>query len=515
MNQRISGILLHPTSLPSQWGIGDLGPGAHQFIDFLHASRQGVWQMLPMGPTGYGDSPYQTLSAFAGNPMLISPDLLLEEGLLQEGDFELPSFPDEHVDFANVIPFKYGILRKAHANFLKGDFSEIEQRYNSFCTAHAQWLDDFCLFAALKGFHQGKPWISWSVDLVQRKPQALATWSKKLGKEIKRHSFIQFLFYDQWQELHSYATSQDIKLIGDIPIFVAHDSSDVWSHQEWFYLDKKGEPTVVAGVPPDYFSETGQRWGNPLFNWKQLKKENYSFWVDRFKMLSSMFDVIRIDHFRGFASNWEIPAEEETAINGSWKKGPGAGLFKAIERQIGNEVPIIAEDLGVITKDVTEMLDELGFPGMAILQFGFEAVEDGLNSSSFLPHNHLHNQVVYTGTHDNDTMRGWWDKQPEEVLDFTRRYLNCDGQIIHRDMIRAALASVALLAIFPLQDLLGLGNETRMNEPGTSSGNWQWRFPDGALSTGLADDLLKMTKLYGRTVAAEKSSIMEEGERKE
>ena len=502
MKQRISGILLHPTSLPSQWGIGDLGPGAQRFIDFLHVSGQGVWQMLPMGPTGYGDSPYQTLSAFAGNPMLISPELLLEEGLLKESDVEIPFFPDDHVDFATVIPFKHGILRKAHEHFITGDFADIEQRYSKFCKAHAHWLVDFCLFAALKGFHQNRPWTSWPGDLVQRRPKALTRWSKKLAKEIERHCFIQFLFYHQWEMLHSYASSQDVKLIGDIPIFVAHDSSDVWSHQEWFYLDKKGEPTVVAGVPPDYFSETGQRWGNPLFNWKQLKKEHYSFWAERFKMLSFMFDIIRIDHFRGFAGNWEIPAEEETAINGSWKKGPGAELFQAIEREVGTDVPIVAENLGVITEDVTEMLDELGFPGMAVLQFGFEAVKKGLNSSTFLPHNHLYNQVVYTGTHDNDTLRGWWEKQPEEVRDFTRRYLNCDGRIIHRDMIRAALASVAMLAIFPLQDLLGLGNETCMNVPGTSSGNWQYRFSGEDLSTGLADDLLKMTQLYGRTGAA-------------
>lgn len=503
MKKRISGILLHPSSLPSQWGIGDLGPGAQQFIDFLHASGQGVWQMLPTGPTGYGDSPYQALSAFAGNPMLISPELLLEEGLLQESDLGIPAFPDDHVDFDTVIPFKYGILRKAHGNFLTGDFAAIEQRYKSFCKAHAHWLVDFCLFAALKGFHRNSPWTSWPVELVQRSPKALATWSKKLAKEIERHSFIQFLFYDQWERLHSYASSQDVQLVGDIPIFVAHDSSDVWSQQQNYFLDKKGQPTVVAGVPPDYFSKTGQRWGNPLFNWKQLEKEKYSFWVERFKILSSMFDILRIDHFRGFAGNWEIPAEEETAMNGSWKKGPGAGLFRVIEAELGSDVPIIAEDLGIITKDVKEMLEELGFPGMAVLQFGFEAVKDGLNSSTFIPHNHHVNQVVYTGTHDNDTIRGWWKKQPEKVRDFTRRYLNSDGRIIHRDMIRAALGSVAMLAIFPLQDLLGLGNEARMNVPGTSSGNWQWRFAAKELSAGRAKDLLKMTQLYGRTAGEE------------
>jgi 4-alpha-glucanotransferase len=497
-SERASGILLHPTSLPSHWGIGDIGPEAYTFIDFLHASGQGIWQMLPLGPTGYGDSPYQSLSAFAGNPMLISPDLLLEMGLLHEKDIDTRWFPDDHVDFGNVIPFKFELLKKAHDNFLVDHPSEIEGLYDRFCTEQAHWLDDFCLFAAIKEFHQSKPWISWPEELVQRRPEALASWSEKLEKTIARHRFIQFLFFDHWQKLHAYAAAQSIKIIGDIPIFVAHDSSDVWSHQEWFYLDRKGEPTVVAGVPPDYFSETGQRWGNPLFNWPQMKKENYSFWVKRFELLSLMFDFIRIDHFRGFAGYWEIPAVEETAINGSWKKGPGTDLFQVIEEQLGSGIPIIAEDLGVITEDVTEMLNDLGFPGMAVLQFGFEAVENGLNSSPFLPHNHHHNQVVYTGTHDNDTVRSWWEKQPEEVMDFTRRYLNTDGRIIHRDMIRAALSSVADLAIFPLQDLLGLGNEARMNLPGQAGGNWQWRFTGKDLSLELAEDLLQMTKLYGR-----------------
>ena len=509
MTQRTSGILLHPTSLPSDWGIGDFGPGAYAFIDFLRTSGQRVWQMLPLGPTGYGDSPYQSLSAFAGNPMLISPDLLLVKGLLHNGDIEKPWFPDDHVDFAGVIPFKYELLKKAHSNFIADKPSAIVQRYNQFCTEHAHWLDDYCLFAALKGFHKNGPWTRWPEELIQRRPEAISTWSKKLENETERHRFIQFLFFDQWEKLHCYATSQSIRIIGDIPLFVAHDSSDVWSHQEWFYLDKQGEPTVVAGVPPDYFSETGQRWGNPLFNWQQLKDEGYSFWIKRFELLSFMFDFIRIDHFRGFAGYWEIPADEETAINGIWKKGPGTELFLAIERELGSDVPIIAEDLGVITEDVTQMLSELGFPGMAVLQFGFEAVKDGVNSSLFLPHNHHLNQVIYTGTHDNDTVRGWWDKQPEEVKDFTRRYLNSDGRIIHTDMIRAALASVAVLAIFPLQDLFGCGNEARMNIPGTSSGNWQWRLLSKDLSSDLANSLLKMTQLYGRTGAVESETKTE------
>ena len=498
MKQRTSGILLHPTSLPSKWGIGDLGTTANDFINFLADSGQSVWQMLPTGPTGYGDSPYQTLSAFAGNPMLISMDILLEQGLLTDADIPPFSFADDHVDFAAVIPFKFTLLKKASSRFFADKPADLWQHFDRFCTDHATWLDDFCLFAALKGHHQSRPWTSWPKELVQRNPDALAAWSEKMEASIDLHRFIQFIFFDQWQQLHSYANKQGVRIIGDIPIFVAHDSSDVWSHQEWFHLDKKGEPTVVAGVPPDYFSETGQRWGNPLFDWQQLKKENYTFWIDRFRMLSFMFDYIRIDHFRGFASYWEIPGEEETAINGIWKKGPGAELFQAIEKEIGNEVPIIAEDLGVVTEDVTELLTAVGFPGMAVLQFGFEAVQDGLNDSLFLPHNQHYNQVVYTGTHDNDTVQGWWDRQSEEVMDYTRQYLNTDGKTLHRDMIRTALSSVAMLAIFPLQDLLGLGNEARMNTPGEPAGNWQWRFQARDLHDGHANDLLAMTRLYGR-----------------
>jgi 4-alpha-glucanotransferase len=503
--QRTSGILLHPTSLPSPWGIGDLGPGAHDFIDFLHDSGQAVWQMLPLGPTGYGDSPYQCLSAFAGNPLLISPDLQLRDGLLEKDDLAAPDFPVDHVDFGHVIPHKYTLLATAHARFLDHPVPAMEQRFESFCRQHAHWLEDFCLFAALKEHHQGKPWTEWPEELIRRDPEALAAWTEKLAPAIERHRFIQFLFSEQWKELREHAAENNIALMGDIPIFLAHDSADVWSLQQWFYLDKQGQPTVVAGVPPDYFSATGQRWGNPLFNWPRLKEDGYRFWIERFQLLADMFDLIRIDHFRGFASYWEIPAKEKTAVNGKWKKGPGADLFRAIEAAIGDQVPIIAEDLGIITEDVVELLDELGFPGMAVLQFGFGSAYNGSNTSSFMPHHHRYNQVVYTGTHDNDTVVGWWRQQPEEVKDYTRRYLNCDGSVIHRDMIRAALGSVAKLALFPLQDLLGLGNEARMNEPATASGNWQWRFAPQAqaLAPDLADDLLGLTRLYGRTVEEE------------
>ena len=495
---RTSGILLHPTSLPSAHGIGDFGPGAYAFIDFLQLSGQGVWQMLPLGPTGYGDSPYQALSAFAGNPMLISPDLLIEEGLLETSEIEKMTWSETEVDYGRVIPWKQNLLKKAYARFKTDESSGLRREYNLFCKQEAGWLEDFVLFFALKEHHDYQAWTSWPLKLIQRQPKALSTYSKKLHASIDLHRFTQFLFFRQWKKLHQYANEHHVKIIGDIPIFVGHDSSDVWSNQAWFYLDKMGEPTVVAGVPPDYFSETGQRWGNPLFNWDRLKKEDYSFWIDRVKHLSSMFDIIRIDHFRGFAGYWEIPAEEKTAIKGQWKNGPGADLFLAIERQLGSDIAIIAEDLGVVTEDVTELLEELGFPGMAVLLFGFESTAS-LDPTSFLPHNLQHNQVVYTGTHDNDTIVGWWNKQPEKVQDFLRRYLNTDGNVIHRDMIRAALSCVSYLAIFPMQDLLGLGSEACMNQPGTASGNWQWRYSTEALTTPLAEDLLMITRLYGRS----------------
>lgn len=498
--ERSSGILLHPTSLPSPWGIGDLGPGAHAFVDFLYDSGQSIWQMLPLGPTGYGDSPYQTLSAFAGNTMLISPDFLLKQGLVAESDLQEMTLAQGDIDFGAVIPRKNRLLKTACSRFQKDATTAVKKSYTLFCKEQGHWLDDWCLFAALKDHHKGKPWTKWPKGLVRRQPKALASWSAKLKEEMEALRLKQFLFFEQWQELHRYAADKGVQIVGDIPIFLAHDSCDVWSHQEWFHLDTSGQPTVVAGVPPDYFSKTGQRWGNPLFDWEQLKKENFSFWIERFTMLAQMFDIIRIDHFRGFASYWEIPAAEKTAINGVWKKGPGAALFRAIEAAIGSDVPIIAEDLGLITPDVTALLEELGYPGMAILQFGFDALDaDGLNNSTFLPHGHLRNQVVYTGTHDNDTVQGWWANLPAATQDFIRRYLNTDGRIIHRDMIRTALASVADRAIFPMQDLFGLGEEGRMNRPGKSDGNWQWRFKKEDLSKELATDLLRMTRLYNRT----------------
>ena len=497
-SQRRSGILLHPTSLPSPYGIGDFGPSAYDFIDFLAESGQKLWQMLPLGPTGYGDSPYQTLSAFGGNPALISPELLIKEGLLESKEITAFDFDLLRVDYNRVIPYKLDLLKHAYHNFKLHPKHALTKPFKQFCQKEAAWLDDFVLFFALKFHYEERPWTEWPKALRMRQPKALAEYTKKLQGELQWYRFVQFLFFYQFEKLHTYAKSKGIELIGDLPIFVAHDSSDVWSHPEWFLLDKEGNPTVVAGVPPDYFSETGQRWGNPLYDWKKLKKENYGFWVDRFRHTAKLFDLVRIDHFRGFADYWEIPGDEETAVNGVWRKGPGIDLFRVMQSSLGHDLPIIAEDLGIITDEVVELLENLGFPGMAVLQFGFQSMQSE-DPSAFLPHNLKKNQVVYTGTHDNATVVSWWQEQSEEVQDFTRHYLSTDANLIHRDMIRAALGTVCDTAIFPMQDLLDLGEEATMNHPGTTEGNWQWRMSADAINVSLEEDLMGMTRLYGRT----------------
>jgi len=496
-HERNSGILLHPTSLPGEYGIGDFGPSAYRFIDFLEHSGQTLWQMLPLGPTGYGDSPYQTLSAFGGNPILISPELLVEDDLLNPNEIKTEEFDKTYVAYDRVIPYKLKLLKKIYLQFKVRSNHFLAEPFRDFCKKESDWLEDFVLFFSLKSYQDNRPWTEWPKKLRMRDPKALAEYAEKFHDELQWHRFVQFIFFRQFEKLHHYAQKHHVKLIGDLPIFVAHDSSDVWSHPEWFKLDSDGNPTVVAGVPPDYFSKTGQRWGNPLFNWKVLKKEKYCFWIDRFRHMAEMFDLIRIDHFRGFASYWEIPANEKTAIYGRWQKGPGMDLFKTLEKAMGRKLPVIAEDLGIITPDVTDLLEALDYPGMAVLQFGFGSMQSD-DPSAFLPHNLKMNQVVYTGTHDNDTVVGWWSKQPEEVRDFTRRYLNTDANLIHRDMIRAALGTVCSMALFPMQDLLGLGSESYMNHPGTTGENWQWRMKDDALDTLLEEDLMKMTRFYGR-----------------
>jgi 4-alpha-glucanotransferase len=494
---RKSGILLHPSSLPSPYGVGDFGDEAYRFVDFLVDSGQKIWQMLPLGATGYGNSPYQTHSAFAGNHILISPDMLVDDGLLDKHDIELLEFEESRVDYDVVIPYKYKILRVAYEKFLK----EIKHPYHSifdrFKKDESYWLDEFVLFFALKDIHDQKPWYRWQKPLRDREPKILEEYRDKLSDELEFYSFIQFVFYYQFEKLHSYATQRGVELIGDIPIFVAHDSSDVWSHPEWFLLDSSGEPTVVAGVPPDYFSATGQRWGNPLYDWDRLKEDGYRFWIDRFAHTLKSFDTIRIDHFRGFASHWEIPASDDTAIGGRWVDGVGIDLFRAISDELGDELSIIAEDLGIVGDDVVELLELTGFPNMAVLQFGFESM-DSSDTSSFLPHNLKQNQVLYTGTHDNPTILGWWHKQPKEVQEFTKTYINTDAKVIHRDMIRIALGSVSQRAIFPMQDALALGKEADMNHPGTTSDNWEWRMRADDMSQELAKDLAFLCRIYGR-----------------
>ncbi|HZD57712.1 MAG TPA: 4-alpha-glucanotransferase [Anaerolineales bacterium] len=491
---RSSGILLHPTSLPGSYGIGDIGPQAHRWIDFLADTGCRLWQVLPLGPTGFGDSPYQCFSAFAGNPYLVSPEGLVEDGLLSQAEIaDRPDFPAEDVDYGAVIPWKLEILDKAYAHFSENASHEVRQAYRSFEEQQTHWLDDFSLFMALKEAHGGGPWVDWPVALRNRDAQALEQALKDHLGSVKRQIFRQFIFFRQWNALRNHAHKRDIKIIGDIPIFVAHDSAEVWARPELFYLDGDGNPTVVAGVPPDYFSETGQLWGNPLYRWEVHAAKNYAWWIDRFQAVLQLVDLVRLDHFRGFAGYWEVPAGEETAVKGRWMPGPGKHFFRVLQEAIG-ELPILAEDLGVITPDVVDMRDYFGLPGMIILQFAFY----GDPAEPFLPHNHLKNRVVYTGTHDNDTTAGWFDRVSESERDFCRRYLGRDGQGIAWDMIRAAWSSVAVFAIAPLQDFLGLGNEARMNYPGNPRGNWSWRMSTGAIDQDLRERLSEFNRLYQR-----------------
>jgi 4-alpha-glucanotransferase len=496
--RRTSGILLHPTSLPGPYGIGDLGPGAYRFVDFLAAAGQGLWQMLPLGPTGYGDSPYQCLSAFAGNPLLISPELLLEDGWLDVADLDPPATVPDQVEFGPVREWKSALLAVAHRRFLERASPGDSAALAAFCRDQAHWLDGYALFAALKASQDLRPWTEWPVGLSRRDPQALAEWSQASAEAIRLQHFQQFVFARQWQRLRAYARAHGVRLVGDAPIFVAHDSSEVWTHPEWFYLDGCGVPTVVAGVPPDYFSATGQRWGNPLYRWDRLAEDGYGFWVQRLRHLLGLVDLVRIDHFRGFAGYWEIPGDEATAVHGRWVEGPGLDLFTALRRDLGEDLPLIAEDLGVITEDVEALRDGLELPGMAILQFAFEPTTHAFGQGSYLPHNHRRRLVVYTGTHDNETVAGWWAGLEEPIRDHVRRYLNTDGAEVHWDLIRAALASVADMALFPLQDALGLGTQACMNRPGTMQGNWVWRLQEDALTQALAARLRELASLYGR-----------------
>ena len=492
--QRSAGILLHPSSLPGPYGIGDIGPEAIKWIDFLADSGFGLWQVLPLGPTGFGDSPYQCFSSFAGNPYLISPEILLSENLLHSDDLvDHPKFSPGSVDFGAVIPWKLGVLDRAYIRFKNISSNKVKKQYAEFIKKNADWLDDFALFMALKEAHGGGSWVDWPISLRSRFPNVLEEAKRTYDEAINRQKFRQFLFYKQWSSLRAYAADKNILILGDIPIFVAHDSAEVWANPDLFYLDDAGNPTFVAGVPPDYFSKTGQLWGNPLYRWEIHAENGYQWWLDRMHGVLQLVDIVRLDHFRGFAGYWEVPSGEETAERGRWVPGPGAEFLQTIRDRLG-DLPIIAEDLGEITPDVFELRDQFNLPGMKIIQFAFTGDPD----DAFLPHNHVKNCVVYTGTHDNDTSRGWYLRVSEEERDFCRVYLNSDGHDIAWDMIRAVWSSVAVFAFVPMQDILDLGNEARMNYPGNPSGNWTWRLQGNEFTNALRARIREMNYIYGR-----------------
>jgi len=494
---RASGILLHPTSFPSRFGVGDMGIEAYKFIDFLVESDQQYWQILPLGPTGYGNSPYSCYSAMAGNPMMLSPEMLRDEQLLCDEDLDgSPEFPLDTVEFDRAIAHKVPLLKKACENF-KAKASPVQQReFSAFCQSKAVWLEDYALFMALKDSFGGVSWNNWEPEIARRKPEALDKWRQQLNTEIYYYKYVQFEFFRQWTELKRYANLRDIKIIGDIPIYVAHDSADVWSHPDLFCLDEaSGEAALMAGVPPDYFSATGQLWGNPVYNWEALEANNFEWWVQRFEALFDYVDVSRIDHFRGFDAYWAVKRGQDTAMEGEWIKAPGTALFEVINEKFGN-LPIIAEDLGVITPEVEALRDRFEFPGMKILQFAFGAGP----GDPFLPFNYVRNCVVYTGTHDNDTTVGWFNQLQNYERDEVLRYLGCiDPQGIHWSLIRMAWISIANLAIVPFQDLLGLDTDARMNFPGKAEGNWGWRYRREALNWEVRDRLKTMTYISGRT----------------
>jgi 4-alpha-glucanotransferase len=503
---RASGIILHPTSLPGPDGIGDLGPEAFRWVDFLDRTGTQFWQILPLGPTGYGDSPYQCFSAFAGNPYLISTTVLLDQGLLSKSDLsERPTFLLERVDYGPVIEWKIKILSKAYQNFKAGSTKLLKDDFNAFKEAQKDWLEPFATFMAIKQHHGNVSWSEWPEAYRLRDPKTLDKFKTHYGDIIEFQSFLQFLFFQQWDSVKAYAHKKGIRIIGDIPIFVAYDSADVWSNRSLFHLDKEGLPKVVAGVPPDYFSKTGQLWGNPLYKWDVHKESGYAWWLKRIQAVLNQVDIVRLDHFRGFEAYWEIPYGNETAVEGRWVKGPGEHFFKSIKDALG-ELPIIAEDLGVITDEVNQMRLNFNLPGMKIFQFAFASDPD----DDFLPHNFPVNCVAYTGSHDNNTTRGWYDNAPEREKDFCRRYLARSGDDISWSMIRALWKSVAAWVLAPMQDFLSLGDWARMNYPGNPSGNWNWRMHPSAISEGLIKRLYETNYLYGRLPEKDKEAHRKE-----
>ena len=503
---RVCGILLHPTSLPGRFGIGDLGPEAYDFVDFLVSTGQSLWQVLPLGHISYGNSPYMCLSAFGGNPYLISPEKLVDERLLEIEDIKYPpSFPANRVDYGAVISYKMSLLRKSFDRFKKNLTKKATDDFYAFAETNAFWIEDYALFTALKNAHGGSEWIKWDKGAARREPDTLARWRKKLAEEIHFWKYAQYQFFKQWMSLRNYCREKCIRIIGDIPIYVSHDSTDVWANRKYFQLDNEGNPLVVAGVPPDYFIATGQRWGNPIYRWNVMKEEGYRWWIERLKFNFLLVDMVRLDHFRGFEAYWEIPAKESTAVYGRWVKGPGIELFKVIKNALGN-VEMIAEDLGVITPEVDALREELGFPGMRILQMAFG---NDPKASEYRPHNHIRNCAVYTATHDHNTTVGWFTVEPgtqttqtkEEVENerkYALKYIGRDNCEIHWGFIRLALGSVARIAICPMQDILGLSTDSRMNLPGTHMGNWEWRYTVDMLEPTIGERLFELTTIYER-----------------
>ncbi len=498
MDRRGSGILLHITSLPSSYGIGDLGPWAYRYAGFLAQAKQSYWQILPLNPTSpaYGNSPYSSLSAFAGNTLLISPDLLLEEGWLTREEIEpIPSFPEDRCNYTGVLPYKEGLLEKAYQRFRATP--KARDRFEAFCSSQSAWLDDFSLFVVIKRHLQGQIWNQWPRDLRDRKRESVQAMEGRYREEVEKEKFLQFLFFKQWCAFKEHCNRKGIQLLGDLPIYINFDSADVWVNPLIFKLDEEKNPSFVSGVPPDYFSSTGQLWGNPVYHWDKLRETGFEWWIDRMAHHFRSFDAVRIDHFRGLVAYWEVPAGEETAVKGRWVEVPVRDFFKALLKRFFH-LPIIAEDLGLITPDVREVLHQFGLPGMKVLLFAFG--EDH-PMHPYLPHTYERNCLVYTGTHDNNTIRGWFEK--EASPDDKRRLFRYLGRQvpddeIHLELIRLAMMSVARISIFPMQDLLGLGEEARMNRPGATWGNWEWRLRPGELTEAITGKLLEMTEIYGR-----------------
>jgi 4-alpha-glucanotransferase len=494
--KRSSGVLLHPTSLPGRFGIGDLGPQAYAWVDFLERTGSGLWQILPLGPTGYADSPYQCFSAIAGNPYLISPERLFEDGLIDQQDVEnIPTFSVDYVEYGRVIPWKINLLEQAYKTHKKT--KKFNNEFKRYQEENQDWLPDFALFMALKEQHNLEAWPTWDAPLRKREETALRKSKKNLKNVIEQHAFTQFLFYQQWSALREYTNGKGIRIIGDVPIYVAHDSSDVWANQELYHIDETGQPTVVAGVPPDYFSTVGQLWGNPIYRWDLHAASGFAWWLNRIGKVLAQVDIIRLDHFRGFAGYWEVPGGAENAVHGRWLPGPGAPIFDAMQAEFG-QLPLIAEDLGHITPDVIDLRLQFNLPGMKIFQFGLEADLQ----HPFLPHNYEENCVAYTGTHDNATSAGWFQNASQKQRNFAVEYLglphSVDQAVFVQAMIDRLWGSAALFTLSPLQDFLSLGEQARMNYPGTTDGNWRWRVRPEALTPSLADRLLALNQQSSR-----------------